>query len=124
MSMKTYITNDNFAFRVISYKVAETTDKGVFILHEDGSQTLIETNEQLLFAKRNGLKLGIEIGFKDEMRQKYVDLINDFGTFNKWKGYISMYFNQKQLREIGTFLDIRFKDLKEMSMQQIKEIIS
>lgn len=60
----------------------------------------------------------------DKKRQKYVDIINDFGTFNKWQGYISMYFNQKQLREIGKFLDIRFKDLKEMKMQQIKEIIS
>lgn len=122
--MKTYITNDNFVFQLISYKEAETTDKEVFILHEDGSQTLIETNEQLLFAKQNGLKLGIELGFKDELKQKHVNLINDFGTFNKWEGYISMYFNQKQLREIGTFLDIRFKDLKEMDMQTIKAIIS
>lgn len=122
--MKTYITNDNFVFQLISYKEAETNDKEVFILHEDGSQTLIETNEQLLFAKQNGLKLGIELGFKDELKQKYVNLINDFGTFNKWEGYISMYFNQKQLREIGTFLDIRFKDLKEMNMQTIKAIIS
>lgn len=54
----------------------------------------------------------------------YIELINDFGKFNKWKGYISMYFNQKQLREISKFLDIKFKDLKEMDMQQIKRIIS
>lgn len=60
----------------------------------------------------------------DEKKQKYVDIINDFGTFNKWEGYISMYFNQKQLREISKFLDIKFKDLKEMDIQQIKGIIS
>lgn len=66
----------------------------------------------------------MEIYITDEKRQKYVDIINDFGEFNNWEGYISMYFNQKQLREIGKFLDIRFKDLKEMKMQQIKEIIS
>lgn len=48
---------------------------------------------------------------------------NILGEFTDKEGYISMYFNQKQLREIGTFLDIRFKDLKEMRMQQIKEII-
>lgn len=66
----------------------------------------------------------METYITDEKRQKYVDIINDFGTFNKWEGHISMYFNQKQLRGIGKFLDIRFKDLKEMKMQQIKEIIS
>lgn len=69
-------------------------------------------------------KIGIELGFKEELKQKYVEQIKDFGTFNNWKGYISMYFNQKQLREISKFLDIKFKDLKEMKMQQIKAIIS
>lgn len=67
--MKTYITNDNFVFQLISYKEAETTDKEVFILHEDGSQTLIETNEQFLFAKWNDFKIGIELEFKDELKQ-------------------------------------------------------
>lgn len=122
--MKTYITNDNFVFQLISYKEAETTDKEVYILREDGSQTLIESSDQLLFAKWNDFKVGIELGFKEELKQKYVDLINDFGTFNNWEGYISMYFNQKQLREISKFLDIKFKDLQEMNMQQIKAIIS
>lgn len=61
--MKTYITDDNFVFQIISYKEAETTDKEVYILHEDGSQTLIESFEQLMFAKWNDFKIGIEIGF-------------------------------------------------------------
>lgn len=67
--MKTYITNDNFVFQLISYKEAETTDKEVYILHEDVSPTLIESFDQLIFAKWNDFKVGIKLGFKEELKQ-------------------------------------------------------
>lgn len=48
----------------------------------------------------------------------------NFGIFNNWKGYIDMYFTQKDLRKIAKELGIKFDKIKDMTIAQVWELYS
>lgn len=46
----------------------------------------------------------------------------NFGTFNNWKGYIDMYFSQKDIRKIAKELGIKFSKIKEMTIIDVYKL--
>ena len=48
----------------------------------------------------------------------------NFGIFNNWKGYIDMYFTQKDLRKMAKELGIKFDKIKDMNIAQVWELYS
>ena len=48
----------------------------------------------------------------------------NFGTFNNWKGYINMYFTQKDLRKMAKELGIKFDKIKDLTIAQVWELYS
>jgi hypothetical protein len=59
------ITADNFVWLLVTEKAKDIWNSGLFelyILHEDDSESLVESWEQLDEALSNGLSIGIEVG--------------------------------------------------------------
>ena len=58
-------TSDNFVFEIIpTEKAIEAFKKqSLYILHNDGSESLIETIEELHQAIEKELSIGVEVGF-------------------------------------------------------------
>jgi hypothetical protein len=59
---------DGFVYLLVTDKAKEVYASRVFelyALHEDESESLIESHEQLTEALEQGLEIGISIGFKE-----------------------------------------------------------
>lgn len=65
--MKTKVTKDGFVWLVMPGDYAMETWKSkyasLYILHDDDSETMIETDLQIISAIRDGEQIGMEIGF-------------------------------------------------------------
>ena len=57
------VLEDGFVWRILTPTEAKGFFGIVFILHDDGSESLIETKEELERYILDGAELGIEIGF-------------------------------------------------------------
>lgn len=65
--MKTKVTKDGFVWLVVPddyvmemWKAKLATS---YVLHNDDSETMIETDLQMIYAIRDGKQIGIEVGF-------------------------------------------------------------
>ena len=47
--------------------------------------------------------------------------IESLGKFNNWNGYIGIYFTKKQLRQIAHEINVPFKDIENMKIQEVYE---
>lgn len=58
-------TSDNFVFETVTHEKALQlfNSEELFTLHDDGSESLIETIEDLNHAIEKELSIGIEVGF-------------------------------------------------------------
>jgi hypothetical protein len=59
------VTADGFVWLLVNDKAKDIWNNGLFelfILHEDDSESLVESWEQLDEALANGLSIGIEVG--------------------------------------------------------------
>ena len=50
------------------------------------------------------------------------EAVLNFGIYNNWKGYINMYFNQKDLRKIAKEIGIKFGEIKDMTISKVWEL--
>lgn len=54
-----------------------------------------------------------------ELRTK----ILDFGKTNEWKGFISLYFTKKELREIAKLCGIKAKEMENYTIKEVYAMI-
>lgn len=45
--------------------------------------------------------------------------IKYYGDFNNWKGYIGLFFNKKELREIAKEVGIKAKDIESYKLAEV-----
>lgn len=60
------ITADNFVWLLVTEKAKDIWNSGLFelyIIHEDDSESLVDSFEDLDEALSNGLSIGIEVGY-------------------------------------------------------------
>lgn len=60
---------DGFIWLLVTDKAIQVFTSGLFelyVLYNDGSETLVESNQQIRDAVSNGLDIGIEVGFVDD----------------------------------------------------------
>lgn len=48
--------------------------------------------------------------------------IESVGKFNNWNGYIGIYFTKKQLRQIAHEINVPFKDIENMKIQEVYDL--
>lgn len=48
--------------------------------------------------------------------------IYNIGIFNKWKGFIGLYFTNKELRQIAKETGIKYKEVENYTLRQIYEM--
>ncbi len=68
-------------------KEAFNTDNEIFILHEDESESLIESYEDFKMAKFDNKTFGIELGNESELKSEWEearDRNNDKRSFEAW----------------------------------------
>lgn len=66
MSHKTKVTSDGYVWCIVTYAAKELFSSGalsIYALHDDESETLIETHEQLEQALASDTPIGIDVGF-------------------------------------------------------------
>ena len=47
--------------------------------------------------------------------------IESLGKFNNWNGYIGIYFTKKQLRQIAHEINVPFKEIENLKIQEVYE---
>ena len=84
---------DGFLFAIINEETAKDMLKNcesVFVLHEDGTESLAEDENDINTALNFGEKLGIEIGFLKDLEEEFKKgeqnrfINNDTRDFNQW----------------------------------------
>lgn len=66
MSHPTKVTSDGYVWCIVTYAAKELFSSGalsIYALHDDETETLIETHEQLQEALDGGTPIGIDVGF-------------------------------------------------------------
>lgn len=48
--------------------------------------------------------------------------IENVGAFNNWKGYISLYFTKKELRQIAKETGVKSKDIEDYKLIEIYKL--
>lgn len=76
----------------------------------------------LIFASKLGNKTRPS-GYLETIKHKTMkEQVLNFGTFNNWKGYIDMYFSQKDIRKIAKELGVKFSEIKEMTIIDVYKL--
>lgn len=66
MSHPIKVTSDGYVWCIVTYAAKELFSSGalsIYALHDDETETLIETHEQLRDALDSGIPIGIDVGF-------------------------------------------------------------
>lgn len=66
MSHPIKVTSDGYVWSIVTYAAKELFSSGalsIYALHDDETETLIETHEQLREALDSGIPIGIDVGF-------------------------------------------------------------
>lgn len=76
MSHPIKVTSDGYVWCIVTYAAKELFSSGalsIYALHDDETETLIETHEQLRDALDSGIPIGIDVGFlytMDSIRER------------------------------------------------------
>lgn len=88
MSHPTKVTSDGYVWCIVTYAAKELFSSGalsIYALHDDETETLIETHEQLQEALDGGTPIGIDVGFLCTNKQMREGLRNNgYHTETLW----------------------------------------
>ena len=97
---------DNFVWKIVTNKAKEIFSSGLFdlyTLHEDDSESIIDTMEELNKTLEKGLDVGIEVGFIE------VDLNNKYNSTTLEKNIAiadkNLYLAKQQEKSNSLVLD-------------------
>jgi len=89
MSHPIKVTSDGYVWCIVTYAAKELFSSGalsIYALHDDESETLIETHEQLQEALDGGTPIGIDVGFLYTNKQMKEGLRNNgYNTETLWQ---------------------------------------
>ena len=94
MQNEIHETSEGFIFAIVEEQEVREAFKAnesiYFVLYDDDTEALIESEEDINNAIHNGNKFGAEIGFKSELLQEFEEgeqnrfKNNDFRSFEEW----------------------------------------